>query len=33
VLLHEYFSGKELDIRFTGAKRKVIPQARGKKFA
>lgn len=33
VFLHEYFSGKELEKRFKGYKRKVIPQARGKKFA
>ena len=33
ILLHEYFQGKELDIKFPGAKRKVSPQARGKKFA
>ncbi|MEM7816215.1 MAG: tRNA (cytidine(56)-2'-O)-methyltransferase [Candidatus Aenigmatarchaeota archaeon] len=31
VFLHEYFSGKELDKSFKGAKRVVIPQERGKK--
>jgi len=31
VFLHEYFSGKELEKSFPGAKLKVIPQERGKK--
>lgn len=31
VFLHELFQGKELDLEFPGAKRKIIPQARGKK--
>lgn len=33
VFLHEYFSGKELELEFPGAKLKVIPQERGKKVA
>jgi tRNA (cytidine56-2'-O)-methyltransferase len=31
VFLHEYFRGKELETEFRGAKKKVIPQERGKK--
>lgn len=32
ILLHEYFSGKELDSSFPKAKIKIMPQERGKKF-
>lgn len=31
VFLHEYFQGKELSLRFRGARKRVVPQARGKK--
>jgi len=31
LLLHEYFQGKELEKAFPHAKRKIIPQERGKK--
>jgi len=31
VFLHEYFGGKELEKKFTKAKKKVVPQERGKK--
>lgn len=33
VILHEYFRGKELSLDFGKAKRKIIPQKAGKKFA
>jgi tRNA (cytidine56-2'-O)-methyltransferase len=33
VSLHEFFEGKELDKRFVHAKRKIVPQARGKKVS
>ncbi|MBI2578759.1 MAG: tRNA (cytidine(56)-2'-O)-methyltransferase [Candidatus Aenigmarchaeota archaeon] len=31
LLLHEYFSGKELDKKFSKARLKIVPQERGKK--
>ncbi len=31
VFLHEYFQGKELEKRFSGGKKRVVPRARGKK--
>ncbi|MCD6478050.1 MAG: tRNA (cytidine(56)-2'-O)-methyltransferase [Candidatus Aenigmarchaeota archaeon] len=31
VFLHKYFSGKELEKKFKGAKLKIIPQEKGKK--
>lgn len=31
VFLHEYFQGRELSKKFSGARKTVIPQARGKK--
>ncbi len=33
VLLHEYFAGNELGNEFRNAKRKIVPQERGKSFA
>jgi tRNA (cytidine56-2'-O)-methyltransferase len=31
VFLHEYFQGKELDRKFRGAEKRVVPRARGKR--
>lgn len=31
LFLHEYFHGKELDKKFPNAKRRIVPQKRGKK--
>ncbi len=31
VFLHEFFGGNELEIEFKGAKKKIVPLARGKK--
>jgi tRNA (cytidine56-2'-O)-methyltransferase len=31
IFLHEYFQGRELSLRFRDARRRVVPQARGKK--
>ncbi|MBI5159683.1 tRNA (cytidine(56)-2'-O)-methyltransferase [Candidatus Micrarchaeota archaeon] len=33
VFLHEFFEGKELEKKFEGAKLKLIPSSRGKKFS
>jgi tRNA (cytidine56-2'-O)-methyltransferase len=32
VFLHEYFQGRELRKRFERARRRIVPQARGKKI-
>lgn len=32
VFLHDFFKGKELDKKFKGAVRRIVPQARGKKI-
>ena len=32
IFLHEYFDGKELDIKFENAKVRIIPQEKGKKI-
>jgi tRNA (cytidine56-2'-O)-methyltransferase len=32
ILLHEYFHGKELALKFPGARKRISPQERGKRF-